>query len=849
MLKATLAALLWGIALSANAFAESPQSIDVPPGGLAEALKTLANQADVELMFRGDEVEGIKTQGVRGTLLPSEAVSILLKGTNLSLHVDADGALLIGKHIPESGSVDHQGSASKEATASRNFGDRVRLAQVEQSPPAAVGVAGGPSEPDQTLQEVVVTAEKQGEERLLDVPVPVSVINTNELVAQGRVELKDYVSDVPGITLTPAFLQAEALTIRGVGAAGFDNPAVGMTVDDVPFSSSTGGGGGWLLPEVDPGDLARIEVLRGPQGAVYGSGSMGGLLRYVTKDPSTEGFSGHFQAGTSSVYHGPDPGYDFRGSVNVPVSSSVAIRASAFREQIPGYIDNTNSGQRGINEANNYGGRVAVLWKMGNTTSIKLTALYQQSRHNESDEVIVGPGLGDLQSNAIPGSSLGDVGLASYSANILTRVGPFDVTSITSYSKVYGSIFVDDTVGLGSLVGSLYPALGYSGTNYGGIYDVGKFTEEMRLSGQFADRLSYSMGGFYTRETSQETAYASALNNNSGQVLVTNYYQSWYTDPIVYREVAGFGSLSYRFTDAFDVQLGGRFTHESFDNPVGITSINGNVTTAAAYSSAADVWTYLFSPEYHITKNWMVYARLASGFRPGTANPVPSTALTGFTIPQQSNPDQTRDYELGMKGSLFERRMDFDISLYHIDWINIQFQTRDPTNTYPFETNGSGAKSDGVEMSLAARPREGLSISGWFAYDNAELKQAFPAAAPAVGLAGDPLPDVPRYSGNVSINQDVMLPGSVVGFIGAQLSYIGDRKGPFVSSPIRQEFPAYTKLDLHVGARFDSWEIRGYLNNASDVRAAVGGGLGTYNIAMRQYITPRTVGVTISKSF
>jgi hypothetical protein len=187
--------------------------------------------------------------------------------------------------------------------------------------------------------------------------------------------------------------------------------------------------------------------------------------------------------------------------------------------------------------------------------------------------------------------------------------------------------------------------------------------------------------------------------------------------------------------------------------------------------------------------------------------------------------------------------------LYHIDWANYQFETRDPSGHYPYETNGAGAKSEGIEISLTTKPWTGLVASAWFVYDNAELTQSLPPVSPAVGGAGDPLPSVPKYSGNVSINQEIVLPKSIVGFIGGQLSYVGDRKGEFVSTPIRQDFPAYTKLDFHVGVRFDSTEIRAYINNATNPRGLVGGGLGQYDPSIRQYITPRTIGVTATKSF
>jgi outer membrane receptor protein involved in Fe transport len=157
----------------------------------------------------------------------------------------------------------------------------------------------------------------------------------------------------------------QQLSIRGIMSGLYTNPTVGITVDDVPYGSSTflGGGGGTVMPDIDPADLARIEVLRGPQGTLYGASSMGGLLKFVTVDPSTDGVSGRIEGGINSVYNGAELGYGARGSVNVPLGDVLAVRVSAFSRQDPGYVDNVQSGQRGVNKTDVDGGRLSALWR------------------------------------------------------------------------------------------------------------------------------------------------------------------------------------------------------------------------------------------------------------------------------------------------------------------------------------------------------------------------------------------------------------------------------------------------------------------------------------------------------
>jgi outer membrane receptor protein involved in Fe transport len=241
----------------------------------------------------------------------------------------------------------------------------------------------------------------------------------------------------------------------------------------------------------------------------------------------------------------------------------------------------------------------------------------------------------------------------------------------------------------------------------------------------------------------------------------------------------------------------------------------------------------------------MVYARFASGYRPGTPN------LPAFGVARESDPDRTKTYELGLKGEFLEHLLSTDASLYYIDWTNIQIQLTDPVSHLVYNTNGSAAKSEGVELSATARPATGLSISAWAAYDNAVLTQSLPANSPTAGNNGDRLPLSSRYSGNVSLNQDFPLPGDMRGFVGAAVSYVGDRIGVLgaKAAPQRQVFPAYTKADLRAGVRFESWVVNAYVNNVADRRALTDGGIGYLYPPARIYITPRTVGLTVIKNF
>jgi len=257
------------------------------------------------------------------------------------------------------------------------------------------------------LQEVVVTAQKRAE-RLQDVPVPVTALDTSQLLQQNQTRLQDYFTQVPGLSLNPTGDGSTNIVIRGIATAVYSNPTVGVTIDDVPVGASSALANGQLQqPDLDPADLAQIEVLRGPQGTLYGASSLGGLIKYVTTDPSTKGYSGRLQADMNGT-EGGGIGYGVRGSINVPVSDTLAVRASGFSRKTPGYVDNINTGQDNVNSIDSAGGHLSLLWTPSALLSVKLGALYQYTHADAGSAINTDyydhPTYGDLNQAFLPGS-------------------------------------------------------------------------------------------------------------------------------------------------------------------------------------------------------------------------------------------------------------------------------------------------------------------------------------------------------------------------------------------------------------------------------------------------------------
>lgn len=695
---------------------------------------------------------------------------------------------------------------------------------------------------DDQLAEVVVTAEKRSE-RLQDVPVPVTSLGGDNLADNNQLRIQDYFASVPGLNFTTDDRGTPNLAIRGVSTgAGAGNPTVGITIDDVPYGSSSTYGGGYApVPDIDPSDLARVEVLRGPQGTLYGASSIGGLLSYVTVDPSTAGYSGRLEAGTNHVYNGAEPGYNMRGSVNIPLSDTLAIRASAFTRQDAGYVDNVVTGQEGVNRAEVYGGHLSALWRPSEVWSLKLSALYQNTRGYGSPGA--DPSLGDLRQNDLPGTGGFYEQSQAYSATLKVKLGGADLTVLSGYNAFALSDTLDFTPLLGA---NIDPTLGVTGVRNLDYIKTKKFSQEIRLALPLGPRLDWLLGAFYTYEDSHVGEQWFLESPTTGQLLENALISAW---PSTYAEYAAFTDLTWHLTDRFDIQFGGREsqnkqTYSEVDGggygPL-FLGVPGPVVTPEV-ATKDNAFTYLVTPRLKLSSDLMIYARLASGYRPGG----PNATCVPLNVPCHFKPDTTRNYEVGVKGDGLDRRVSFDASVYYIDWRDIQLQVLGPNNAGVYYTNAGRATSKGVELSSEVLPLTGMTVSGWVAWNDAVLAAPFPPG-PVVGADGDRLPNSSRLSGNVSLEQSFPLSTGVTGFVRGTAAYVGDRLGIFLPTAQRQEYPAYAQFDLRTGVRYDTWAFSLFATNITDRRGVLGGGLGAFTPGFT-YIQPRTLGLTVAKT-
>lgn len=805
-------------------------SIEEQP--LGSALAVFAKQARVQILSRDEDVliAGKRAVAINGELAVNEALERLLANTGLSYEfINARTVRITAAVQQPTSDAGHGGRA-----------ERFRVARAQDIQGGALEAEEASTRDGDTsdkrgggIEEVVVTAQKRLE-RLQDVPIPVTAMDAQNLLRGNQLRLQDFYSRVPGLNYSPGQWGEPRIAIRGIVTDPYTNPTVGLMIDDIPYGLSTNqnGGGG---PDIDPGDLARVEVLRGPQGTLYGASSMGGLLKYVTVDPSTEALSGRVQVGTVGVKGGDDLGYNVRASVNLPLSDTWAMRASGFTRREPGYVDNVHTSQQDVNEIDARGGRLAALWQPSENFSLKLSALVQKAEADGSD--VVEPGLGDLRQSFLPTSGKYERGSEAFSAILSAKFGGVDFVSLTGYNKDTFHSNLDITGGLGSFAEMQY---GVPYVDYRIDQNTKKFSQELRLSTPIGTRLEWRLGAFYTDErtiTPQLIAAADADATFAGTILDTDRAR------VNFGEYAFFSDLIIHVTDRLDLQIGARQSEIEVRNFA--KTEQGPLASPATpqLTYKGDAFTYLFTPQFRLSPELMLYARVASGYRPGGINPF--NPVLGALPPYK--PDETRNYEVGIKGSAFDRLLTFDASVYYIDWDDIQLLV---TNLLSYYVNAGGAHSRGIEVSAEMNPAAGLTLAAWVAWGEAKLTENFPADSNIYGGTGDRLPYSPRFSGNLSADYKFDFLGDSVASAGAAVRYVGDRVGGFRSdaATAQPSLPGYAQVDANFGVTAGSWTFNTFINNITDKRGVTG--IPQYNVNPTfNYIQPRTIGVTVARTF
>jgi iron complex outermembrane receptor protein len=828
-LAALFATLMLCMGSAVQAADDSPKHFDINAMPLANALMAFGAQSGLTIVAPTTLTAGKNASAVRGEFAPIDALGQLLKGSGLTFARAADGT------------IDIQ-AITADGTARATSGGS--------------GSAENSTKSQDQLGEVIVTAQRRSEE-LIKVAAPVTALTASDLARNGDVRLADYAASVPGLNLISSQPGQTSVVIRGVTTGfGFAIAATTATyIDDSPYGSATANALGSITTvDIDPASLQRIEVLRGPQGTLYGASAMGGLIKYVTIPPSLTKDSGRVELDGSEVYGG-DVGYGVRVMWNGPlITDKLGLSVSAFDRRDPGYIDDPHLNKQHVNSAKVDGGRVALLWQPTDEFSVQLSALVQDNVANGTSDTEVNSNLTPIYGK-YQQFRYGDEPWVLHS-NHLSLHANYDfswasLTSITSYQTETASSRTDFTLRFGPLIGGIInvPNLGvYDNVSL----DHHKITQEVRLASPNSDHFEWLTGLFFTHEKSvQPEKFTDPFSTVTGATVPVP--GGIFTDPNMdsYKEYAGYADLTYHFTSQFKILAGLRATHDSESNVTPFSGLLNGPPAIAIISTSSQSTTYLFSPSYNLDNNNMIYVRVASGFRPGGPTGLTTTSVYAGA-PASYKPDSLVNYELGYKATLPEEQMTIDVSGFDIVWKDIQVLSE--VGGFIITGNGANARITGAEFAWNWRPVHGLGLSANAAYTNAVLTSDSPAIS---GKVGDRLPDVPKFSANLSADYDFPVTAEVGGFVGGNYQYMGARVMDFEAGlPSNLERPvmgSYDTVNLRAGINRGGLTAEFHVKNVGNsygFNRLMSEVIDGYSAPLAaSVIQPRTFGISVSYKY
>ncbi len=672
------------------------------------------------------------------------------------------------------------------------------------------------------LEEITVTATKR-RENLQDIPFGISALSTADLEKVGAESEQDYLAEVPGVHYTDAGRGRSLLTIRGISTVGLPGnlqQTVEVYVDELPITDRFSA---WTSPDISAFDIERVEVLRGPQGTLFGSGALGGAVRLITSKPDTTAFHTKIEVGGATTNGaGSDA---FKAMVNAPlIEDKLALRVVAFRTDQGGWVDNVRRHQHDVNGGYNEGGRAMLEFTPTDALKLRATVLNERDSLDDSSKTFSfsSDGPANQWDGVIPESSLSKLSIYNFTGEY--DAGFATLTSVSTYEQRKSYLATD-------YVRYFTTTPDPNNDSFYITHDSTKSSQEVRLSSNGQTNLEWTIGGFFLH-TQQNLLQIWRLGP-------THIDEETLYIPTVTREGAAFGEATYHITRKVSVTAGARWFDNSFDQATVYepgSILQGGHGLVTIHSSAT---TPKFSASYYPKENVHLYVTASKGYRVGQVN---FNAGISPVVPNGFGPDSLWNYEVGIKANWFDNRLLTNVSAYHIDWTNIQLG-RFVGNFY-YTDNAGKAKSNGVEAEFVAQPIEAINLGSSITFTDATLT----SAAPGTGLtSGSTLPGSSRWSASNYAQATTHFEDDVSGYIRLSHQYVSKVYGYIVNSPFVASDP-YNKFDLRAGIVHGHYEFVAYVDNLTNNDAAVTRvNTPPYDPAYR--LRPRTVGVTFRASY
>ena len=768
--------------------------------------------------------------------------------------------------------------------------------QTQQQPQAPQAASGQSDANKDQIETITVTAQKRREDPN-KVAMSITAVRGTDLQAEHVTDFTDLTRVVPNISFTAASGNGgagpgtENIEVRGISSAA-GAATVGIYLDDTSITV----GNVYSMGTVEPKffDIDRVEVLRGPQGTLYGASSMGGTIKFIANQPQ-------FNEKTFETYtevsntKGGTMNYTGNAVANIPLKDdTLALRIGAQVEHQGGYINQVdgdgNTIASDINKIDDQELRLALKWKPFGALTITPALYYQKIDAHDIGAFTLG--LPDYQAQKPIREPSTDT-LFVPSLNLNYDAGSFDITSVTSYfQRKFDRIQNGSAYNSYSLSTFITP-ISQGGTAPEGLADavaalpsavfldnqVRQFSEELRFSSKEYDPKGSSpwtwVGGTYvstqhTNIVENDLIYGVTSTFNQFGVSVTDpnilpgaYVGDFPNDDSFFgefhyreRQTSVFGEVSYYFLPTLHATVGARYLKASDtlsqDNALFLAGA-GNSSSAAANSTA-------FTPKYSIT--WEVnptntlYASVAKGFRLGGDNTYvppdicgPDLASHGLTsAPTSYGPDSLWSYEVGNKSRFFGNKLSINADLFYVNWNNIQQDVYLPTCTYTYEQNAGDAVAKGFEIEVRAKPMKGWTIAASGGYVKANLTNSVGANNGVPGAVdGAEIEGVPKFNATANVTYSFSVDAHSA-FVMGGASWVGSSRGSLDPTDTDYSRPGYYTAEFSAGISIDKFDFTAFIKNAFDNDTIIQHPQ-VASIVEGYRLFPRTIGVSMSTKF
>jgi iron complex outermembrane receptor protein len=674
----------------------------------------------------------------------------------------------------------------------------------------------------QGVETIIVTATKR-EETVQNLPYAISAVSGRQLEDFGIDSSHGLTLEAAGLTATNLGAGEDKLFVRGLTDSivpGLSESVVGIYLDDARIVDDAPD------PDLALIDIDRVEVLRGPQGSLYGAGSLTGLVRIVTNGPDFENLRGMVRMSGSET-DGGGLSTAFDGMVNLPlVRDALALRVAGYDDSDAGYIDETRLGKSNTNRTNRKGGRAQLGWRASpRWTAIANVAL--QGTHAADSQYYLGTLGPDRRDNYV---------LEPHNDNFvqagLTVKGALDRVGIVSNTSFVGRALdnrFDASFAWPSLTG--YP-LGPAPFDY--HRKIQSFTHETRIASDSAGPWTWLAGVFLAHRDEDFSSRLQGPGTGGAIVLARSERREDRES-----EAAIFGEASVRFAPRWTFTAGLR----AFDAIRKVSDdVGGSLVSPGAPFAGSNGQSGVAPKailEYQPSDRLTFYAQAAEGYRLGDLSTAGGTIAGSGT---KFDSDELWNYELGTKFDAFRHRLIWDAAIYYADWRNVQTDQIAPDGAF-YVLDAGHVRDVGFETEFALRMINGVSLRGNFFWNNAVLSDRNPALATGEGV----LPGAPDVTADISARDDFAIGHSGSGFASIDFSYVGVSHLGFAEST--PSMGGYRLTNIRIGIARGSWQLALFGDNLTDDRGNTFAFGNPFDLARGPLVTPprpRTFGITLS---